>query len=192
LIAGFVASRRRPESRFRRPPEGVREVGRIIQVITIALALFAGLGFVGVYGWEITKAWTKTCPPLTTATDGENSASLKTVAPNSIRDQAEDIKDPYTYVATVLVGLVGGVVAVLFGQRIDLAAVSWKELLSGLYAIAYTLMGVASVVTWMFKSCESVLVKSLALSFLGLLVPVVTAFFKNNSFAEVMGWKKAT
>jgi hypothetical protein len=169
-------------------------LGKIVQIITIALSLTAGLGFVGVYGWEITKAWTKACPAPKTegapAPGPNNNVQGQPGVINSVSGQAEDIKDPYTYVATILIGLVGGVVAVLFGQKINLAATGWKEILSGLYAIAYMVMGVASVVTWMFKSCESVLVKTLALSFLGLLVPVVTGFFKNNSFAEVMGWRK--
>jgi hypothetical protein len=165
-------------------------VGKIVQVITIALALIAGLGFVGIYGWEITKAWTTTCPAPTPVSSQNNNVQLQPVVIDSVSGQAEDIKDPYTYVATILIGLVGGVVAVLFGQKINLASTGWKEILSGLYAVAYMLVGVASVVTWMFKSCESVLVKTLALSFLGLLVPVVTGFFKNNSFSEVMGWDK--
>jgi hypothetical protein len=168
-------------------------MARIVQIITIALALLAGLGFVGVYGWEITKAWTKPCPkpkPDVVLSQGQNvNDPSQSASTNSITGQADDIKDPYTYVATILIGLISGVVAVLFGQKINLAATGWKEILSGLYAIAYMLMGIASVVTWMFKSCESVLVKTLALSFLGLLVPVVSGFFKNNSFAEVMGWK---
>ena len=167
-------------------------MARIVQIITIALALLAGLGFVGVYGWEITKAWTKPCPktkPEVVLSQGQNVDQSQSASTNSITGQADDIKDPYTYVATILIGLISGVVAVLFGQKINLTATGWKELLSGLYAIAYMLMGTASVITWMFKSCESVLVKTLALSFLGLLVPVVTGFFKNNSFAEVMGWK---
>jgi hypothetical protein len=168
-------------------------VGKLVQIITIALSLTSGVAFVGVYGWEITKAWTQSCPPKpgnTPAQGRDNSIQTPGTTSTSIREQAEDIKDPYTYVATILMGLVSGVVAVLFGQKIDLAATGWKEILSGLYAVAYMLMGVASVVTWMFRSCESVLVKTLALSFLGLLVPVVTSFFKNNSFAEVMRWKK--
>jgi ABC-type microcin C transport system permease subunit YejE len=173
-------------------------VAKLIQIITIALALASGLGFLGVYGWEITKAWTQKCPPkpatpsqqIQTQDKAINAQTLATTT-DSIQGQAEDIKDPYTYVATILIGLVSGVVAVLFGQKIDLSATGWKEILSGLYTIAYMLMGIASVVTWMFKTCESVLVKTLALSFLGLLVPVVSGFFKNNSLAEVMGWKKA-
>jgi hypothetical protein len=168
-------------------------MARIVQIITIALALLAGLGFVGVYGWEITKAWTKPCAKTKSEavlSQGQNvNDQGQSASTNSITGQADDIKDPYTYVATILIGLISGVVAVLFGQKINLTATGWKEILSGLYAIAYMLMGTASVITWMFKSCESVLVKTLALSFLGLLVPVVTGFFKNNSFAEVMGWK---
>jgi hypothetical protein len=172
------------------------DVARLVQIITIALALASGVGFVGIYGWEITKAWTHVCPQKPTTLSQQNpipdknNSSQPQATSTSIQGQAEDINDPYTYVATILIGLVGGVVAVLFGQKIDLSATGWKEILSGLYAVAYMLMGVASVVTWMFKTCESVLVKTLALSFLGLLVPVVTGFFKNNSLAEVMGWKR--
>jgi hypothetical protein len=161
-------------------------MAKIVQIITIALALGTAAAFVGVYGWEITKAWTQPCPPQPGTSTIQPHLSIW----DSVKLQADDIKDPYTYVATILTGLVGGVVAVLFGQKINLAATGWKELLSGLYAIAYMVMGVASVVTWMIRSCESVLVKTLALSFLGLLVPVVTSFFKTNSFAEVMGWKR--
>jgi hypothetical protein len=173
-------------------------MAKLVQIITILLALTSGIGFVGVYAWEITKAWTQKCPPRASSSSEQSPPSDKgngTQAPaatsTSVQGQADDIKDPYTYVATILIGLVGGVVAVMFGQKINLSATGWKEILSGLYAVAYVLMGVASVITWMFRTCESVLVKTLALSFLGLLVPVVTGFFKNNSLAEVMGWKNS-
>jgi len=36
--------------------------------------------------------------------------------PRKTKAQPEDVKDPYAYVATALAGLVGGVVAVMFGQ----------------------------------------------------------------------------
>jgi hypothetical protein len=165
---------------------------RLVQILTVGLALIVGLGFVGVYGWENIKAWKnvgQSSPPSSDHST-QNTQSLQDAKPDSVTGQAEDIKDPYTYVATILVGLVGGVVAVFFGQKISLQAFGWNEALSGFYALAYTVMGVFSVITWMFNARESVLVKTLALSFLGLLVPVVTSFFKKNSFTELMAWKR--
>jgi hypothetical protein len=156
---------------------------RLVQILTIVLAFVGILGFAGIYGFETYKAFTRPCQ----SSSGPGTATTETKA------QPEDIKDPYAYVATALAGLVGGVVAVMFGQPLPKSASEvnfWKAVLLTAYSTIYLLIGLVSVVAWILpKACPSVLTKTLALTFLGLLVPIVTSFFKQNSITAILGWK---
>src|SRR4029077_6763343 len=99
----------------------------LVQVLTIVLAFVAILGFAGIYGFEIYKAFARPC----------QSSSIVTAAAPDAKVQSEDIQDPYAYVATALVGLVGGVVAVMFGQPLPKTASDvnfWKALLLTAYS----------------------------------------------------------
>ena len=112
-----------------------------------------------------------------------------------------DFGEPYIYVATVLAGLVGGVVAVSFGQkpppgrtsRGDRVAVGlerlgdlvfpaqpkqWQELMAGIYAAIYLLWGAAALIVWFSKgnTLTPELVRNFALIWLGLFVAVVRGF----------------
>jgi hypothetical protein len=152
---------------------------RLIQILTIALALVVILGFGVIYGFEIYKSFRSPCRPSVVSAVGEPKVPL------------EDIKDPYAYVATVLAGLVGGVVAVMFGQPVPKTAAEvnlWKAVLLTTYSSIYLLTGVVSVISWIV-GCPSILIKTLSLTFLGLMVPIVTSFFKQNSVSAILGWK---
>jgi hypothetical protein len=156
---------------------------RLVQILTILLAFVTILGFAGIYGFEIYKAFARPCQ---TSVNGSSATSETKADP-------QDIKDPYTYVATALAGLVGGVVAVLFGQPLPKSASDvnfWKAVLLTAYSSVYLLTGVVSVFAWIApKACPSILIKTLALTFLGLLVPIVASFFKQNSITGILGWK---
>lgn len=83
---------------------------------------------------------------------------------------------PYLYVSTTLAGLVGGIVAVGFGQKLPdrrseskpdrltrgMTALGrlvlpgqkedWQRIMASIYAIVYILWGAAAIVTWVAKS----------------------------------------
>lgn len=100
------------------------------------------------------------------------------------------------YLASGLAGLVGGIVAIGLGQK-PLHEQAKRSAITGLsgilnpsapsrtglavlYAIAYFLVGFAAIVTWISRSAESTAaINSFAVSFLGLVTAVVTAFFSN-------------
>lgn len=158
---------------------------RLVQVLTVLLAFVSISGFAAIYGIEIYKAFAKSCPAPPSSTIQSNDSST--------RAQPDDIKDPYTYVATALAGLVGGIVAVLFGQPMPKTAADvnwWKAVLLTVYSCTYFLAGVLAIVAWIGpKFCPSILVKTLALTFLGLMLPIVASFLKQNSLTAILGWK---
>jgi hypothetical protein len=166
---------------------------RFVQILTIILAFACILGFAGIYGWELYKGFSN-CPKGTSTAllknDGtEAQVGNAPVSPN-------DIKDPYTYVAGALAGLVAGVVAIMFGQPVSkttlgikaaLGTNDWKVLLSSTYAAIYFLVGIAAIVEWVVpKACPSILIKTMALTFIGLVIPVVTSFFKQNLVSAIL------
>jgi hypothetical protein len=115
-----------------------------------------------------------------------------------------DFSEPYIYVATVLAGLVGGVVAVAFGQkppgkttrgaqiaggmeRLGRAVLpsepkEWQTIMAGLYAVIYVLWGAAALIVWFTKgnTITPELVRNFALIWLGLFVAVVRGFLGEN------------
>jgi hypothetical protein len=132
------------------------------------------LAFAGMFGRGIYKVWTKSTKPDS---------------------------DAFVYVATALAALVGGIVAVGFGQKpppsgvnfaaqtslvalgalvSPLTALNWAEILGAAYATVYVLFGLAAIVTWTMGP-NSVptppLVKNLATTFLGMAIPIISAFF---------------
>ncbi len=130
----------------------------LMQALTVSLAVIALLGFLAMFGWGIIAAW-RSSPP--------NKPG-----------------EPFTYVATALAALVGGVVAVAFGQKPPkfLATVLSRkpqELLIATYAVGYITFSAAAVVTWVVKPVSTpTLVKNLGTTFLGILLPVVTNYLQ--------------
>jgi hypothetical protein len=156
---------------------------RVIQVLTIVLSLLCIAGFAAIYGIELYHAFEKErCPHAQITTAGDKTMG-----------QPDDIKDPYSYVATALSTLVGGVVTIIFGQSPPqtLADIKWwKALIQTIYTGVYFIYGIAGVVAWVGSPtfCPSILVKTLALTFLGLVIPIVGAFLRNASLTHVLGW----
>ena len=110
------------------------------------------------------------------------------------------------YVSTAIASLVGGIVAVGFGVPLPangpdaltnrgllagsirgLGSITWPTLadvrqwIGAIYAIVYIIFGIAATVVWIAKADEtSSLVKNLAMTFVGLVVPIVAAFARPN------------
>jgi hypothetical protein len=113
------------------------------------------------------------------------------------------------YLASALTGLVGGIVAAAFGvktkgdgvetlnssgnptssgkikiQRVGEFAMGaneekLKEILGSLYAWAYILIGVASIVIWAMLSADATQsITTNATTFIGMMLAIVSAFFK--------------
>lgn len=119
--------------------------------------------------------------------------------------------ESYVYVANILAGLVGGIVAAGFGQPPPAAAPGDLNLLSrnavslgnfitpdapqtasptastraheviGLtYAAVYVILGLAAIAAWTVDEKPPDLVKNLATVSIGLFIPIITSFFKEN------------
>jgi hypothetical protein len=157
-------------------------VKQAVRVLTIVMGFFAIGGFVTIYGHQIHKGWPH---PTHAAVANETNGSG-----NSSPDPADQkIDDPYSYVATSLASLVGAIVAVMFGRPapgVSSKNIDWASLLAVIYAYVYVLMGVAALVTWVKNPQAPVLVKTLALAFFGLLIPVVTSFLKPGALTNLL------
>jgi hypothetical protein len=153
-----------------------------VRILTIIMGFLAIGGFVTIYANQIYKAW-----PHTTHVAASNDPNTTGSSNGNPADQKID--DPYSYVATSLASLVGAVVAVMFGRPTTGSSanrIDWASLLSAIYAYVYVLMGVAALVTWVKNPQAPVLVKTLALAFFGLLVPVVTSFLKPGAMTNLL------
>ncbi len=136
------------------------------------LALAALLGFVYLYGRAIIEA-------ITTSTTPSYS-------------------EGYTYVATILAGLVGGVAAMGLGQsgvRGYTRQGIWRNLgrtiapfqtenvqntLALVYTLVYIVMGIAAILVWVTSGPEDPaheMIRNLALIFLGLVIATAQTFF---------------
>jgi hypothetical protein len=146
----------------------------IVRGLTILLALGGIVAFAWMFGWGIYKVW--------------------------FRNSAAD-SEGFVDVATAVAALVGGIVAVGFSQPSMKPATGrlrrlrsgfrglgafaaqvnwdWEAVLGGLYAIIYVLLGILAVVTWVAGPADPTppLIKNLATTFLGLALPIITAFF---------------
>lgn len=126
-----------------------------------------------------------------------------------------ELGDQLLYIANVLTGLVGGIVAFGFGMSpkptgslgdtvlkrsakglgelmVKTAAQGpvgaagggggskARQVLGFVYALIYILVGLAAIVIWMIDDQAADLVKNLSTVFLGMAVPIVAAFFKEN------------
>jgi hypothetical protein len=103
----------------------------------------------------------------------------------------------YLYVMAALSALVGGIVAVAFGQKapapapMPLAQRNARALSSvitigrdvgsiigSVYAITYVVLGAAAVVVWIIKSnVVADPIKALAATFIGLAIPIIRGYF---------------
>ncbi len=155
------------------PAGALPEVVRTI--LTALMVILTGLAFAGIFAWAMYQTWAASpgLPP-------EYSEAL-------------------LYVATAVAALVGGIVAVSFGLKPpqDGATSRLKRNLKGLssipgaptavvlqpallsaYALVYIVWGAAAIATWIFRSPETPdIVKNLATTFLGMVIPIVGAFF---------------
>jgi hypothetical protein len=84
------------------------------------------------------------------------------------------------YVWTGVSVLVGGVVAVAYGQPPQKTWIGQltPEKIVLAYAWAYMIVGIAAVVDWILNPTAPLLVHNAATTFLGLLLPIVSAFLK--------------
>jgi hypothetical protein len=143
----------------------------VIQVLKAAIALVAIVAFAWMFGYGMYKVWNKIASP-----DNE----------------------PYLYVATSLATLVGGIVAVGFGQpppkpsgslpkdsfaglgklALGQKDLNWAAILGGIYAVVYVVFGIAAIATWVIEpNSITPLIKNQATTFLGMALPIVAAFF---------------
>jgi hypothetical protein len=139
------------------PPEALK-------ILTIVLAGVTVLFCSAMFAFALVKTWrSKAKPP--------------------------DFGDAFLYVATALASLIGGIVAVAFGQApprpsLLLGSLDWLAIMATVYAIAYLSLGIASLVTWVLKAdVTPAVVKNLATTFLGLLLPIVGSFFHGGGFS---------
>ncbi|HEV2123015.1 MAG TPA: hypothetical protein VGW38_09610 [Chloroflexota bacterium] len=124
------------------------------------------------------------------------------VATINAEGEAPTFNASLLYVASAVGALVGGVVAVAFGQKpppdpkpnpslltLNLSALtttttakaSAGQLIGGAYAVLYVLLGVAAVIIWViYQDQTAEHVKALASTFMGLVVPIVRSFFASD------------
>lgn len=144
--------------------------------LTVLIAALVVGGFGVVFGWGMIATWLAT-------------------------DKPPVFSEPYLYVSTALAGLIGGIVALGFGQpppnprstpRPDRLTRSmaglgrmvlpgqredWQRIMASAYAVVYIVWGVAAIVTWVVKSpVTPPLVKNLASVSFGLFLPITQAF----------------
>ena len=93
-----------------------------------------------------------------------------------------DPDDPLTYSCTVLAGLVVGIVALFFGIDPQLLPLpqDLRELLKVAYVATYLIVGTAAWILWIVRSGNILTpIKTMALSFLGVVIPVATLFLND-------------
>jgi hypothetical protein len=145
----------------------------VVNALTILIAFAGIVAFAGMFGWGMYKVWTKNPKPDS---------------------------DAFIYVATALAALIGGIVAVGFGQKppafasatiahnasalgiflTSLPNWGWAEVLGGIYATIYVVFGIAAIVTWVVGPANPTppIVKNLATTFLGMALPIIASFFR--------------
>jgi hypothetical protein len=144
---------------------------QVIQVLKAAIALVAIVAFACMFGYGMYNVW---------------------------RNVASSDSQPYLYVATSLATLVGGIVAVGFSQpppkpsgslaqdsfaglgkfAVAQRDLNWAAILGGTYAVVYVVLGIAAIATWVIEpNSITTLIKNLATTFLGMALPIVSAFF---------------
>jgi len=139
-------------------------------VVSITIVILTGLAFAAIFVWAIVQTWAS-APGMTPKTS-----------------------DSFSYVSTALAALVGGIVAVGFGLKqpptnppsagrlarsLDgLSRLGVSQVLLILYVLLYFACGFGALVTWVLRTPETPeLVKNLAVTFLGMLIAIVGAFF---------------
>ncbi len=145
-------------------------------VLTIVITLAVLAGFAALFCWGIYATWTATAKPV--------------------------FPETYLYVATALAGLVGGIVAAGFGQKLPESsavtrpsrmarnitalgnfvlagqAFNAQQIVASIYAGVYVLLGLVAIITWVVKAdVTSDLVKSLASVAFGLFLAIAQTFF---------------
>lgn len=145
----------------------------IRQQLAAWMALMAAVGFVVTLGWQLYAIWT--------------TPSDVVVGSNPRLD----------YLASGLVGLVGGVVAVGLGQKPPSGErATWRfanvvgrgissntnvaKFLAIAYVIVYFVVGIAALATWVARPHTTPPINSFAVSFLGLAFAVVSDFFQRS------------
>jgi hypothetical protein len=142
------------------------------QWLAASLAIAAVVGFVAAFAYEIWQVW-----------------NTPTGTPVPANKNLE-------YLATGLAGLVGGIVAVGFGQKPPSTTASNASravmglskivtpsapnvtVLAVLYVVAYFAVGIAAIITWVARSSQlTPMISSFAVSFIGLALAIVSAFF---------------
>lgn len=150
------------------------------KLISILLSVAAIALFVVLYGLEIIKAWQKLSSP------------------------GDPINTPSAYIATAVAGLVVAIIATALGVPVpdppparesrtrrmvkrlgDAVAgtrepADWKRLLTAAFIVGYMVIGFAAIITWAVKSeYASSLIKTQALTWLGLMLAVVRSFLSD-------------
>jgi hypothetical protein len=145
----------------------------VIRFLAGALAVVAVLAFAVMFTSDIVRVWSAPAgqPPA------DNQAFL--------------------YIATAIAALVGGFVAVSFGIKPSKASpqesllkrnvhslgkllmIGPSQVIGSAYLIIYLVIAVAACGTWAVHPNETTpLIKNLALTFVGLIIPIVTAYLE--------------
>lgn len=121
--------------------------------------------------------------------DGQQRAGAFSCREVWVADAPPAPSEAFNFVQTGIAGLVGGIVATAFGvsaprqkvatlSNVSTAGASERQWIGGAYVVVYFLVGVAAVGTWVVNSdVTSVVVKNLASSFVGMVIPVVAGYF---------------
>jgi hypothetical protein len=141
---------------------------RFLAITLALLTLLAVVAYGALTAYSIVAVWRSAGPPA---------------APN----------DAFTYFATGLSGLVGGIVAAAFGvslptqklraiTNISTAGAGSKQWIGAVYIAIYLVVGLAAGVTWVIHGNDltSNTVKNLGSTFGGMLIPIVAGFFANR------------
>lgn len=148
----------------------------IRMILTSFIVILMGLAFAGIFGWAIYQTWmtSEAAPP--------------------------QYSEALLYVATAIASLVGGVVAVSFGQKPpanvkpadsrvarklqgfatlagDPNGVGWHTVLISIYSLIYIVWGLAAIATWIFRTPQTPdLLRNLAVTAVGMFLPIAKAF----------------
>jgi hypothetical protein len=146
------------------------------QIKSGVFALLAGLvliGFMWLFGTELAVAFWP---------EKKHVADAAAAAAAAATEAKQDIDDPWTYVATALAALVGGVAAVFLGvqgERANVAFAGWNasDWIRLAYVIIYIVYGSVAIAVWVTTGTDtSLLLKNLAVTFLGLVGPAVGGY----------------
>ena len=149
------------------------------EIVVAVLAGLVLLAFIWLYGGEIWRTlFEQPNSALVEKSDGPQTARAAAVAAQVVQQS----ENPRTYVATAVQALVGGVAAVFLGVELPAAteaAADWEivDYIKLAYVGVYVLFGTLAIVGWVRRGSEApLMVRNLAVTFIGLVTPAVSIY----------------